>query len=66
MRLNAAIGAERVFVAAQIPLAEAKAIARHYDAKLNDAVLAICAGALRRHFSKDKAASARRWSLPFR
>ena len=56
MRLNAAIGAERVFVALQIPLAEAKAIARHYDAKLNDAVLAICAGALRRHFSKDKAA----------
>jgi diacylglycerol O-acyltransferase / wax synthase len=56
MRLNAAIGAERVFVAAQIPLAEAKAIARHYDAKLNDAVLAICAGALRRHFAKDKAA----------
>ncbi len=55
MRLNAAIGAERVFVAAQIPLAEAKAIARHYDAKLNDAVLAICAGALRRHFAKDKA-----------
>src|SRR5678816_3200269 len=56
MRLNAAISAERVFVALQIPLADAKAIARHYDAKLNDAVLAICAGALRRHFAKDKAA----------
>jgi diacylglycerol O-acyltransferase / wax synthase len=56
MRLNAAIGAERVFVALQIPLAEAKTIARHYDAKLNDAVLAICAGALRHHFAKDKAA----------
>jgi diacylglycerol O-acyltransferase / wax synthase len=56
MRLNATIGAKRAFVAAQIPLAEAKAIARRYDAKLNDAVLAICAGALRRHFAKDKVA----------
>ena len=56
MRLNAAISAKRSFVALQIPLAEAKAIARHYDAKFNDAVLAICAGALRRHFAKEKMA----------
>jgi WS/DGAT/MGAT family acyltransferase len=48
---NAAIGPERVFATARVPLAGAKAIARHYDAKLNDAVLAICAGALRRHLA---------------
>ena len=58
-RLNAAIGPQRVFVRAQIPLAEAKAIARHFDAKLNDAVLAVCAGALRRYFARDKAALAK-------
>jgi diacylglycerol O-acyltransferase len=55
-RLNAAIGRERVFATARIPLAEAKAIARHFDAKLNDAVLAICAGALRRQFARDRKA----------
>ena len=47
--LNSAIGPERVFATARIPLADAKKIARHYDAKLNDAVLAICSGALRRY-----------------
>lgn len=58
-RLNAAIGPARDFVALRIPLAEAKEIARHFEAKLNDAVLAICAGALRRHFARDKAALAK-------
>ena len=57
--LNAAIGPRRSFVALQIPLAEAKAIARHFDAKLNDVVLATCAGALRRHFKDDRAALAK-------
>ena len=57
--LNAAIGARRSFVTAQIPLAEAKAIARHFEAKLNDVVLATCAGALRRYFASDKAALAK-------
>lgn len=58
-RLNAAIGPRRSFVAMRLPLAEAKAIARHFDAKLNDAVLAVCAGALRRHFAADRAALAK-------
>ena len=58
-KLNAAIGARRAFVATRIPLAEAKAIARHFDAKLNEVVLATCAGALRRHFKGDKAALAK-------
>lgn len=48
---NSAIGPERVFATARIPLAGAKKIARHYDAKLNDAVLAICSGALRRYMA---------------
>ena len=58
-RLNAAICGERLFATARIPLAEAKAIARHFDAKLNDVVLAVCAGALRRLFAGDKAALAK-------
>ena len=58
-RLNAAICGERLFVAMQIPLDEAKAIARHFDAKLNDVVLAVCSGALRRLFAGDKAALAK-------
>jgi diacylglycerol O-acyltransferase len=58
-RLNHAIGAKRLFVAMQIPLAEAKTIARHFDAKLNDAVLAVCAGALRRYFAGDRLALAK-------
>jgi WS/DGAT/MGAT family acyltransferase len=57
--LNAAIGRERLFTTVRIPLAEAKAIARHYEAKLNDAVLAICAGALRRQFAGDREALAK-------
>ena len=51
---NSAIGSERVFATARIPLAGAKKIARHYDAKLNDAVLAICSGALRRYLAKQR------------
>jgi diacylglycerol O-acyltransferase / wax synthase len=58
-KLNAAIGRKRVFVATRIPLAEAKAVARHFEAKLNDVVLATCAGALRRYFERDKAALAK-------
>jgi diacylglycerol O-acyltransferase / wax synthase len=58
-RLNAAIGPRRSFVAMRIPLAEAKAIARHFDAKLNDVVLALCAGALRRQFAGDRKALAK-------
>jgi diacylglycerol O-acyltransferase len=58
-RLNSAICGERLFVAMQIPLAEVKAIARAFDGKLNDAVLAICAGALRKLFAGESGALAR-------
>jgi WS/DGAT/MGAT family acyltransferase len=50
--LNAPIEHGRCFATVQIPLDEAKAIARHFGGKLNDAVLAACAGALRRQFAK--------------
>jgi diacylglycerol O-acyltransferase len=58
-RMNSAIERPRVFATARIPLEGAKAIARHYEAKLNDAVLAIVAGALRRHFAGERGALAR-------
>jgi WS/DGAT/MGAT family acyltransferase len=52
---NVAIGPARDFVGTQISLAETKTIARHFNAKLNDVALAICAAALRRYFVDDKA-----------
>jgi WS/DGAT/MGAT family acyltransferase len=57
--LNCAIGPRRLFATTRLPLSEAKAIARRFDAKLNDVVLATCAGALRRHFAGDKKALAK-------
>jgi WS/DGAT/MGAT family acyltransferase len=47
--LNVPITAERTFGTASIPLAEVKAIAKRHDAKVNDVVLAIVSGALRRY-----------------
>jgi WS/DGAT/MGAT family acyltransferase len=47
--LNVAIGRERGFASASIPLAAAHAIAAAHDATVNDVVLAVCAGALRRY-----------------
>ncbi|MCX7631534.1 MAG: wax ester/triacylglycerol synthase family O-acyltransferase [Geminicoccaceae bacterium] len=49
---NVAITGERGFAAVSIPLAEAKAIAHAEDAKLNDVVLAVCDGALRRYLAR--------------
>jgi hypothetical protein len=57
--LNIAITAKRGFTTARIPLDETKAIARHFEVKLNEVVLATCAGALRRYFANDKAALAK-------
>jgi diacylglycerol O-acyltransferase / wax synthase len=50
--LNVAIGAGRGFASLGIPLDETKALAKHFDAKLNDIVMAECAGALRRYASR--------------
>ncbi len=52
--LNVAITAKRAFITTRIPLDETKAIGKHFDVKLNDVVLATCAGALRRYFAHDK------------
>jgi WS/DGAT/MGAT family acyltransferase len=50
--LNVSITAERSFAALSLPLDEVKRVARAHDAKLNDVVLALCSGALRRHLSR--------------
>jgi WS/DGAT/MGAT family acyltransferase len=49
--LNVAITAERAFATASIPLEEVKAIAACHDAKVNDVVLALASGALRRYLA---------------
>ena len=50
---NVAISGKRAFVGVQLSLADTKRIAKHFDAKLNDIVMAVVAGALRRYFAKD-------------
>jgi WS/DGAT/MGAT family acyltransferase len=49
-RLNASVTPLRAFAAASLPMAELKALRRAHDATLNDIVLMICSGALRRYF----------------
>lgn len=48
---NRPVSGERTFAAVSIPLAEVKAIARRHEAKVNDVVLAIVSGALRRYLA---------------
>ena len=50
---NVAISGKRAFVGVQLSLSETKLIAKHFDAKLNDIVMAVVAGALRRYFAND-------------
>jgi WS/DGAT/MGAT family acyltransferase len=47
--LNSTVTSQRAFTARSLPLAEAKAIAKQTGTKLNDVVMAVCAGALRRY-----------------
>jgi WS/DGAT/MGAT family acyltransferase len=49
--LNVPITAERTFAALSLPLDALKGIAAAHDAKLNDVVLALCSGALRRYLA---------------
>jgi diacylglycerol O-acyltransferase / wax synthase len=49
-RLNASVTASRVFASVSLPLAELKAMRHQFDATLNDVVLMVCSGALRRYF----------------
>ena len=47
--LNTSITSQRSFAARSVPMAQAKAIGKKTETKLNDVVMAICAGALRRY-----------------
>jgi WS/DGAT/MGAT family acyltransferase len=47
--LNQTITSQRAFAARSMPLADAKAIAKQTETKLNDVVMAVCSGALRRY-----------------
>jgi WS/DGAT/MGAT family acyltransferase len=49
-RLNTTVSASRVFASISLPLAQVNATRRKHKASLNDAVLMICSGALRRDF----------------
>jgi diacylglycerol O-acyltransferase / wax synthase len=53
--LNVAITDKRSFATTQIPLSEAKALAKYFDVKLNDIILATVSGALRKFYADDKA-----------
>ncbi len=50
--LNVPISGERGFAAVSIPLDTLKALAAAHEAKLNDIVLALCSGLLRRYLAK--------------
>ncbi len=49
--LNSAISGHRVYATASLPLAEVKALAKSCGATINDVVLAVSAGALRRYLA---------------
>jgi WS/DGAT/MGAT family acyltransferase len=51
-RLNATVSSQRAFAAVSLPLAELQAARRRHGASLNDAVLMVCSGALRRLFQR--------------
>ncbi len=49
-RLNTTVSAQRAFASISLPLAQLNNTRRKHHASLNDAVLMICSGALRRYF----------------
>jgi diacylglycerol O-acyltransferase / wax synthase len=51
-RLNTTVSATRAFASISLPLAAVNATRRKHKASLNDAVLMVCSGALRRYFLK--------------
>jgi WS/DGAT/MGAT family acyltransferase len=62
--LNVQITSERSYAARSMPLAPARRLAKASGAKLNDVVMAICAGALR-HYLKDRKSLPRRPLVAF-
>jgi diacylglycerol O-acyltransferase / wax synthase len=53
--LNSAISGRRVFATASLPLADVKALAKSCGVTINDVMLAVCAGALRRYLAEHAA-----------
>ena len=53
--LNVSITNQRVFAGVSLPLAEAKGIAKALDATINDVVMCVCSGALRRYLEERNA-----------
>lgn len=53
--LNVSITNQRVFATVTIPVAEARELAKAFGGTLNDAVMAICSGALRRYLENKNA-----------
>ena len=51
-RFNASVSTGRSFASASLPLAELKAIAKRHGGTLNDGVLVVCGGALRRWLAR--------------
>lgn len=49
-RLNTTVSAQRAFAAVSLPLDRLNTVRRRHQASLNDAVLMVCSGALRRYF----------------
>jgi WS/DGAT/MGAT family acyltransferase len=58
--LNVSVGAGRAFASLSLPLGEMKALAKAHQCSLNDLVLMLCAGALRRYFAAHKLAVPRK------
>lgn len=52
---NVTVGRRRAFAAVSLPMAELKLMRQAFDATLNDVVLALCSGALRRYLQARKA-----------
>lgn len=52
--LNVSVTDGRAFACVSLPLADVKALGKGFEATLNDIVLAVCSGALRRHYLKRK------------
>ncbi len=50
--LNGTITSQRAFAARSVPIGEVKRIAKLTDSKLNDVVMAMCSGALRRYLEE--------------
>ncbi|MDE2275636.1 MAG: wax ester/triacylglycerol synthase family O-acyltransferase [Burkholderiales bacterium] len=48
--LNASVSAGRAFATVSLPMPELKALGRAHEATVNDMVLLVCSGALRRYF----------------